>query len=131
MRQWIMEFTLSAYRFLLPMAWVVFGISIVVLLPLCAWRKTRSSAAGWLLASSYVIGLTTWFLGAGITFASFGWFGLVIGLLVLGVGVVPLGIMGAFFKLDANGLATSMLVMLIVTFGMRFAAAYFTEKSDT
>ncbi len=131
MRQWVMEFTLSTYRFLLPIAWVVLGVSIAVLLPLCAWRKTRASAAGWLLASSYIIGITTWFLGAGITFASFGWFGLIIGLLILGVGVVPLGIVGAFFKLDANGLALSILVMLVVTFSLRFAAIHFVEKADT
>jgi hypothetical protein len=98
---------------------------------LSAWRKTRGAAGVGLLITSYIFGATTWLLGTAVTFASFGWLGLIIGLLVLGIGVVPLGIIGAFFKLDIVDLGVSLCVMLIITLAARFAGAYFAAKADT
>jgi hypothetical protein len=44
-------------------------------------------------------------VGAFVAFTSFGWLGLVIAIFVLGIGVVPIGIFGAFFALHINELA--------------------------
>lgn len=131
MREWIIETAIGVYTTLLPISWIALAIVLFVLLPLAAWRKTRAAAGFCLVFTSYIFGATTWFLGAAVTFGSFGWLGLIIGLFIFGVGVVPLGIIGAFFKLDINGLGLSLCVMLVITLAARFAGAYFVSKADT
>ncbi len=131
MREWIVEGTIRIYAFLLPIAGIALVISLLVLLPMTAWRKTRVIAGFGLLISSYVLGVTTWFLGAAVTFGSFGWLGLIIGLLFLGLGVVPLGIIGAFFKLNTIGLSLTLCVLLAITLVARFAGMSFLDRSGT
>ena len=131
MREWVMEIAVKAYTFTLPFYELALAVAIFVLLPLTIWRKTRGAAGAGLLITSYIFGLTTWLLGAAVTFGSFGWFGLIIGLLFLGLGVVPLAIIGAIFKLDNGGLALVLFVMVVVTFGARFGGAYAASKAET
>ena len=155
MRDTIAELALSAYSFLLPVAEVAFLLALVVLLPMAIVRKTRGVASIGLVIVSYVVGATAWFLGAGITFASFGWVGLFFGLLLFGVGVVFgagitfasfgwvglffglllfgvgvvfLGIVGAFLTFDEPSLALSLVVMSIVTFGARLGGAWLSGQ---
>ena len=131
MREWVMEIAVKAYTFTLPFYELALAVAIFVLLPLTIWRKTRGAVGAGLLITSYIFGLTTWLLGAAVTFGSFGWFGLIIGLLFLGLGVVPLAIIGAIFKLDNGGLALVLFVMVVVTFGARFGGAYAASKAET
>lgn len=131
MREWVIETTIKIYTFLLPVSWIALAVVVLVLLPMAARRRTRGAAGTGLFITSYIFGATTWFLGAAVTFISFGWLGLIIGLLVLGVGVVPLGIIGAFFKLDIFDLGVSLCVMLVITLAARIAGAYFATKVDT
>ena len=123
MREWIIDAAISIYGFLLPFSSIAFAIALVVLLPLAAWRRTRGAAGTGLLIVSYIFGATTWFLGAAVTFGSFGWIGLIIGLFIFGIGVVPLGIIGAFFTLGVSEIAVSLCVMLVITLAARFAGA--------
>ncbi len=131
MREWIIEIAVKVYTFTLPFYELALAVAVFVLLPLTIWRKTRGAAGAGLMVTSYIFGLTTWLLSAAVTFGSFGWFGLIIGLLVLGVGVVPLAIIGAIFKLDNGGLALVLFVMVVVTFGARFGGAYAASKTET
>lgn len=117
------EFMFRAYQFLLPVTWVVFGVSVLVLGPLALFRSTRPFASLGILLSSYMIGLTTWLLGSAVTLGTYGWFTLVIGWIFLGVGVVPIAIFAAFFTLGYPGLGVSLIVMSVVVFGFRAVAA--------
>jgi hypothetical protein len=94
------------------------------------WRKTRSAASVGLITVSYIFGATTWFLGAAVTFGSFGCIGLIIGLFVFGLGVVPLGIIGAFFSFGVKELGISLCVMLVITLAARFAGAALAASAD-
>ena len=129
MREWIIETTLHLYSLLLPFAEWAFLLAVVVILPMAIFKSTRAFAGASLFAASYLIGLTAWFLGAGISFASYGWWGLIIGLIILGFGVVPVGIVGAYFELGQTEIAVSLIVMTAITYGARLLAAYFIEKS--
>jgi hypothetical protein len=131
MREWVLEVAVKAYIFTLPFYSIALAVAIFVLVPLAIWHKTRGAAGVGLMVTSYIFGLTTWLLGAAVTFGSFGWFGLIVGLLVLGVGVVPLAIIGAIFKLDDGGMAMVLLVMVVVTLGARFGGAYAASKAET
>jgi hypothetical protein len=131
MREWIMEIALKAYTFTVPFYEFALAIALFVLLPLAFWRKTRRAAGVGLLIASYIFGITTWFLSAAVTFGAFGWLGLIIGILVLGVSVVPLGIIGAIFRLGNGELALVLFVMVVATLGARFGGAYATFKAKT
>ena len=131
MREWVMEIAVKAYTFTLPFYEFALAIAIFVLVPLAIWRKTRGAAGVGLMVTSYIFGFTTWLLGAAVTFGTFGWFGLIIGLLVFGVGVVPLAIIGAIFKLGDGGMALVLFVMVVVTLGARFGGAYAASKAET
>ncbi len=131
MREWITETTLHLYSILLPISQWAFIISIVLLLPMAIFQRTRSLAGSLLFALSYLFGITTWLLGAGISFASFGWWGLILGLIIFGIGVVPIGIIGAYFELGITGIAVSLIFMSVITYGTRLLGAYFVDKSPS
>ena len=130
MREAVVKFTLTIYHFLLPFAWLAFGIAIFVLLPMAAFNRTRAQAGLGLYITSWLFGITTWLLGAGITFAVYGWMGLFIGLFLFGVGVVPLAIFAAFFSIKNTSLGISLLVMSIIVFAARFGGILFMQTGD-
>jgi hypothetical protein len=97
--------------------------STSVLISLGMFQRTHRFAGAGLLIASYVFGLTLWAGGAAATFAYWGWVALLIGLILLGVGVVPMGFLalalhgewGSFFWLAGFAL---------VTFGARWMGVY-------
>ena len=121
------ELAVRIYSILLPFSWLVFGIAIFVLVPMALFPNTRPQAGVGLFMASWLFGLTTWMLGAAVTFASFGWPGLLIGMFLLGVGVVPIGIFAAFFAVKSMSLGTSLIVLVIITFASRAAGAALAE----
>jgi hypothetical protein len=71
-------------------------INIVVLSPLAAIRRTRAWAGVGFFLSSYVFGLTAWFMGLLLTWFLWGGFAVIIGLFIMGIGVVPIGMLATF-----------------------------------
>lgn len=130
MREAIAAWAISAYSVLLPIAQIGFIIGVFVLLPMALFKRSRSSAGTGLVLVSYLIGLTTWLLGAAITFASFGWFGLILGLLLAGIGVVPLAVIAAFFKLEIVSMGVSLIVMAIITIAARVGGLALVASAD-
>jgi len=131
MRDTIAEWALSAYQFILPVAQILLVVALFVLVPLALFRGTRGGAGIGLFVASYVFGVTLWLLGAGLTFGYFGWFGLIIGLVFAGIGVVPLGIWAAFFDTGYPSLGWSMLAMLAITFGARLFGVWCAHNANT
>ncbi len=115
----IIEFSLNASTWLLPYAWIALGVIILILLPLAIFKRTRRFSGTIIFYASYLFGLTTWFLGAAITLSTWGWLALIIGLLLAGVGVVPIGILASFITLKSASLGISIIVMGIVTYACR------------
>ena len=81
-----------------------------------------------MVLASWLIGITTWFLGAAVSFATWGWIGLLIGLFLLGVGVVPVGIAAAIISLGNYELAISLVILAVVTFALRIGGAALLEN---
>jgi hypothetical protein len=130
MRETIGEWSLHAFAFLLPFAWIALGIGVLVLLPMALAIKTREAAGTGLVLASYLFGITTWLLGAGITFSTFGWFGLIVGLLLFGLGVVPLAIFATLFKLHLPAMALALFVMSVVVVGARIGGTLLTANAE-
>jgi len=130
MRESIMEFAIKVYSVLLPISWIAIALIVFVLLPMCFFKRSRGFAGLGMIVASYIFGVTTWFLGAAITFGAYGWFGLIIGLLLFGIGVVPLAIIGAIFKLQTGIIAVWLIVMAVITIGTRIAGHSLVSKYE-
>lgn len=130
MRELAIVWSGAAYSLLLP--WAELGLVMVVLFagPLALFKRTRPYAAQGLLVTSYAIGITTWFLGATVSFATFGILGLLIGIVLMGVGVVFIGMVGAVVVMGVWDLALSLLVMSILTYILRFGGAWLEAKDQ-
>ena len=112
MREWIADTAMHAFGFMLPVALIALGIAIL-LLPLAAFKATRAFAGLSLTILSYLFGATAWLYGAACSFAAFGWVGLIIGLALAGIGVVPLAMIAGIFKADVPIIVTWILLALV------------------
>jgi len=130
MRELAAVWSFTAYTFLLP--WAQWGIGMVVLfgVPLAVFKRTRPYAIQGLWVTSYVVGVTTWFLGATISFATFGFLGLFIGIILMGVGVVFVGMLGAGMVMDASDIAFSLFWMSVLTYALRLAAVWLADRDE-
>lgn len=131
MREWFIE---SFNKFLESVGYrslVNLLIILVVLLLLGLWRKAKMRPL-WigLTYFSYIFGAVTWVLCAVVTYVSFGWLGLIIGLFIIGLGVVPIGIAGAFFKLHMIGPGLFLCGMVIATLAARVIGVYFIGQTE-
>ena len=120
-----------ASQYLLPpligVGWVAIAIIILLLLPLSLIPRLRNFTGATILISSYLFGLICWLSGLVITYALWGGWGVVIGLLLLGGGVVPVGMLASVFKGEWTMLLV-LFTMLVLTFGTRIAGAYIAER---
>jgi hypothetical protein len=101
---------------------------VVVLLPLSAIRKCRSIAAAGILIISYIFGVTVWMEGLLLTYSLWGTFALVVGLMMMGVGVVPMAMLATLFHGQWANLA-ELFVMALLTFGSRAYAYWIDTKA--
>lgn len=123
---WIGE---HALQWLINFSWIVFAINLFILLPFGLFRKTGMVGGMGMYISSYVFGLTLWFLGLLLTYFTWGFFGIFIGLVLGGVGVVPVAMLamllnGEFFTLVV------LIVLTILTFGARALGIYLTSRAE-
>ena len=72
MTEAILNFSIKAYTLLLPISWIGIVIFILVLVPMAFFKGTRAQAGLGMVFASYLFGVTTWFLGATVTFATWG-----------------------------------------------------------
>lgn len=109
---------------------IAFGVLLVVLLPLSLLRRTREIAAVGIHCLSYVFGATAWMYGLLATLKLLGAWAVFLGLIMFGLGVVPLGILAAIFH--GQWLRMSDLVVLsLLTFGSRSYAAHIDKKGKS
>lgn len=104
------------------------GFNIVILLPLALIPPTRPWAGLGFFISSYVIGLTGWFMGLLLTWMLWGGLAVVIGLVIMGVGVVPIAMLATLFSgmWAELGLLT---LAVVLTFGLRILGMKLTGNA--
>ena len=118
----------KVYTFLMPLSWIALVVCVLVLLPMALFERTRAQAGIGLFLASWLFGLTVWILSAMVTFATLGWIGLLIGLFIFGVGVVPIGIFAAFFVVKSLSLGFSMIVMVAIVWIARFVGVVLADR---
>lgn len=122
MRETIIEWATSAYQFLFPFCIAALLIDILIALLGLAIRPWRAWIGFLVMISSYVFGLTLWLLSCAITFATFGWIGLIVGLFLFGVGVFPMALWGAFARMEEPPLGWLLVGMFAVLWIARAVA---------
>ncbi len=129
MELWVISAAYIVYSFLVPISYIFLALCILVGLPLFFVQKTRIISNKLFFIASIVWSLTVWFMGLGITMDSWGMIGFIIGVLIAGIGVIPLGIVGAFVKLGQPHAATIMIIFCAFIIGARILAFYERKRS--
>ncbi len=108
---------------------LVFILNVIIFLPLGIFKKTRSFSAFGFVMSSFVYGLTLWFWALLLTYLIWGTRAVFIGLLIAGVGVVPISV----FATALNGqwaVTGEIILFMVLTYGSRMLGFYLAEKVD-
>ena len=116
------------YTWISNIQFVVFFIDLIILIPLSFFRKARRFSGTVIMYSSYLFGLQLWLSGLMVTLQIWGVWAAIIGLLLLGVGVIPIALIATLF----NGLWNEfiqLLLSVIIVFGSRILGAYLLKKA--
>ena len=114
-----------------PLVPAVFGwtftIAALLLVTTGPFRATRGFCAISLLLASFIFGAVLWVGALLLTLQYWGRAAVAIGLLIAGIGLVPMAFLASMFRgewLDVGGL----MVMILLTFGTRALALWFGER---
>jgi len=110
------------------LAGILFVINIFALVAAIAPRA-RGVSGLIIYVSSYVYGLGTWIFGLAVTLALWGWLAVIIGLLLGGVGVVPIGMLAAIFN-GEWGVFWTLFISLILTYGSRLIGTMLVSNAE-
>ena len=93
------------------------------------WKRTRSGAGAAILVTSYIFGIAVWLFSAVMSFSLWGYFGLFVGLILLGVGVVPMALLAAAVKSHWD-IVEYIIVGVLLTYGNRVIGVIMHEESE-
>src|SRR5205807_38102 len=108
---------------------VAFLFTALILLPLSFVLGTRKFASMGLLIASFIFGASTWLIGFTVTYDYWGILGVIIGIVMGIVGIVPLGMIASLLHSDWVSLAF-LCGGLVLTYGARMSAFGLAEKID-
>lgn len=104
-------------------------IFFLVLIPMGFTRRTRVMAGNGTVLFSYIAGFTLWFYSAVITYYLWGMFAIIVGLMLFGIGVLPIAVLAALFE-GEWGLFGSLVYMIVLTYGSRMLGIYFLSQAE-
>lgn len=122
---WLSE---RVYPWLVVLTAIALLVVILVLLPLAIFRRTRAFAGGGIYIASFVFGLTLWVWSLLTSYTLWGIGGTTIGLLLGGIGVVPIAILASLFH-GLWSMAGQLLLVTAITFGTRFFGLHLMTKA--
>ena len=112
------------------LSWVTFGFVVFIVLPLAIPKVTRGFSSIALYIASYVFGVTLWMEGLLLTLGIWGFTAVIIGIVMGGVGVVPIAMLATLIERMWFPLV-ELVLLTILTFGGRAGAlslAYSLER---
>lgn len=110
------------------LAGILFVVNLIALLVAIA-PKARGIAGLIIYVSSFVYGLGTWIFGLAATLAIWGWFTVIVGLFLGGVGVVPIGMFAAIFN-GEWAIFWTLIINLVLTLGARLIGTMLISSSE-
>lgn len=138
----ILVFWLVASLFLKGSAWLgtvlypwltqifgfVFWVFVLILLPLALFRKTRSFSGTSIYVTSFIFGTYLWITSFLITYDVWGLIAVIIGLLIVGIGIIPIAMLASLFHGEWSTLG-QLILLLILTMGSRILGIRLVEKA--
>jgi hypothetical protein len=103
-------------------------ICIVILLPLAIIPASRGFAGNGFYVASYIFGIILWVLAMAFVYIEWGLFAVIIGLVLAGVGVVPIAILATIVE-GQWGVLANLAMLLALTYGLRVFGFWLVEKS--
>jgi hypothetical protein len=107
---------------------LAFCFCIVVLGPLSLFRKTQPWAGFAFYIISYLYGVMLFAFACIVTVELWGYVGLFIGLILAGVGVLPVAMLAALFKAQW-ALLLYIVIGIVLTFGTRGLGIYLQARA--
>lgn len=117
------------YPWVVGLAAIAFAILVFILLPLAAFKKTRGVSGTGIFICSYAFGLSLWVWSFLITYTLWGGFGLFLGLMLGGIGVVPLAMLATLFK-GMWAILGQLALIALITFGTRVLGLFIASKAE-
>jgi hypothetical protein len=108
---------------------IAFAISVLVFCPAALISPTRGFAAVGFVAASYVFGAILWVSGMAYTYITWGLFAVIIGLVIFGIGIVPIAMLAALIHGDWGDLV-GFIFLGVFTYGCRMLAVWRGRKAD-
>lgn len=108
-----MAFVISP--FVNGLAGILLTINIILLL-FAVIPKARGVIGNIIIFSSFIYGLSAWIYGLAVTLAIWGWLGVIIGVFLGGIGVVPIGMLASVLSGHWN-LFWPLLINVATYFG--------------
>jgi hypothetical protein len=116
-------------EYLITLNNIVTVMCIVFLPPLALFRKTRVVPAYGLYVASFVFGVCVWVYGFMVTYEIWDGVGVLIGLMLGIVGIVPLGIIAALWHSEWV-IAAELTYGVVLTYGARAIALWLRAKIE-
>jgi hypothetical protein len=114
---------------LVPATAIAFAVCLLTLVPMSIFRKTRSWAGIGFYFSSFVFGICLWFFSVLVCEEIWGMKALIFGLLLAGVGVLPVAFVASLFTANWS-LLLSLVLWTVLTFGSRFLGVILATKDS-
>ena len=119
---WVMEWV--------PLVlWSSLAVVFFILGPLSLIPPARVIAATGFLIASFVFGAMMWCCGLGVTYEAWGMVGVIIGLVIAGVGIVPVGMLAVLLHGEWQALIV-FVIFIVLTFGLRALSFWLAQKVD-
>jgi hypothetical protein len=109
--------------------WSNLLIAFFILGPLSLIPPARFIAAIGFVIASFVFGAMMWCCGLGVTYEAWGIVGVIIGLLIAGVGIVPVGMLAVLLQGEWQALIF-FVIFILLTFGLRALGFWLAKKVD-
>lgn len=119
---WVLKWTPIAFE-------ITLAVSIFFLGPLALIPPARGFSAIGFMIASYVFGAIMWVWGLAFTYTVWGWLAVIIGLVILGVGVVPVAMLAALLHADWSDLV-GFIIFAVLTYGCRSLSMWLAHKAD-
>jgi hypothetical protein len=103
------------------LALVALGAVVVVLLPMSAFHQGRPSAALGMRYCSVIFAIVLWVQGLVLTYNIWGGGAVLLGLVLLGVGVVPMAMLATLLAANWTALGQLLLLVALTYATRRFA----------
>ena len=109
--------------------WSSLLVAFFILGPLSLIPPTRFIAAIGFVSASFVFGAMMWCCGLGVTYGAWGIGGVIVGLVIAGVGIVPVAMLAVLLHGEWQALIV-LVILVVLTFGLRALGLWLAKKVD-